>query len=130
VSEDPFFLSVDLVNELHAEGLAEHGGADGIGDPGGLESAVNAPENVFSYEGGDLFEIAAAYAFHIAEAQAYDDGNKRAAVSAALIFLDGNGVNVEAADPMSLYVHMISISSGELDRPGLATKMHELFAGQ
>jgi death-on-curing protein len=35
--------------------------------------------------------MAAAYAFHIAENQPFVDGNKRAALNAALVFLDING---------------------------------------
>jgi len=38
--------------------------------------------------------MAAAYAFHIAEAQSFLDGNKRAGLDAALTFLALNGVRV------------------------------------
>ena len=37
--------------------------------------------------------IAGAYAFHIAESQAYFDGNKRTGVQAALDFLEIDGVD-------------------------------------
>jgi death-on-curing protein len=43
--------------------------------------------------------MAAAYAFHIAENQPFVDGNKRAAIGAALVFLDINGVNVPEGRP-------------------------------
>jgi death on curing protein len=42
-----------------------------------LESAIAQPQKVYFYGEGDLFEIAAAYAFPIAESQAFFDGNKR-----------------------------------------------------
>lgn len=119
-----------MIDVLHSRSLNEHGGLAGIGDEGGLESAICAPQNVFFYEGGDLFEVAAAYAFHIAEAQAYLDGNKRTAVSSALVFLRSNGVQIKQAPPMALYEQMIAIAKGELDRPGLAEKMRELFREQ
>jgi hypothetical protein len=32
---------------------------------------LELPQNVYFYGDGDLYEIAAAYAFHIAESQAY-----------------------------------------------------------
>jgi death-on-curing protein len=46
-----------------------------------------------------LFAIAAAYAFHIAESQAFLDGNKRTALGSALVFLEINGVNIETGVP-------------------------------
>ena len=46
-----------------------------------------------SLSNGDFYEIAAAYAFHVAESQAYFDGNKRTRVQAAADFLDINGID-------------------------------------
>lgn len=43
-----------------------------------------------------MYEIAAAYAFHIAERQAYFDGNKRTGVQAALDFLEINCIDTTA----------------------------------
>ena len=54
--------------------------------------------NTYYYGHGDIFDVAAAYAFHIAQAQAFLDGNKRAGVSAALGFLDINKVRVLTDD--------------------------------
>ena len=82
----PAFLSREIIDALHARSLEAYGGLTGVGDDGGLQSAIFAPQNVYFYENGDLFEVAAAYAFHIAEAQAYLDGNKRTAVASALVF--------------------------------------------
>ena len=49
----------------------------------------------------DLSDIAATYAFHIAQAQAYLDGNKRLRLP-RLSFFDGNGV-VEKSSDMSKF---------------------------
>jgi death-on-curing protein len=69
--------------------------------------------------------MAAAYAFHIAENQPFIDGNKRAALNAALVFLDVNGWVVD--DPgMRLYDAMIGLSSRGLDKHGLAKILREL----
>lgn len=46
------------------------------------------------YRRGDLFDIAAAYLFHIGRNQAFYEGNKRTALHAALTFLDLNGVRI------------------------------------
>lgn len=67
----PFFLSLKQVMVLHRRSLAEHGGVDGLRDPGAVESALASAKNTWLYAGGDTFDIAAAYAFHIAEAHAF-----------------------------------------------------------
>ena len=74
----PAFLSIVEVRAIQTKAIQQFGGTLGIRDTNGLEAAVNHPKNVFFYGNGDLFEIAAAYCFHIAEAQAFLDGNKRA----------------------------------------------------
>ena len=52
------------------------------------------------YFHADLFEMAAAYLFHIAGNHPFVDGNKRVALAAALTFLKMNGLSVagRAAD--------------------------------
>jgi death-on-curing protein len=79
------------------------GGLHGLRSEHGLESAVAQPQNVYHYGGGDLYEIAAAYAFHLAESQAYFDGNKRTAVQAALDFLEINGIGTALLPELETY---------------------------
>ena len=71
---EPRFLSLDEVLYLHDESLARFGGIAGIGNPGLIGSALGSAQNAFWYGRGNVFEIAAAYAFHIAESQAFNDG--------------------------------------------------------
>ncbi|MBX3743285.1 MAG: type II toxin-antitoxin system death-on-curing family toxin [Akkermansiaceae bacterium] len=125
---EPFFLELEQVAAIHQRSLSEHGGSAGVRDHGGLEAAVMQPRNVFHYLGGDLFDISAAYAYHIAEAQACIDGNKRTAIASALIFLEINGVDTTAIDPMELYQPMIDVSAHLLDREGLANLFRRLFS--
>jgi death-on-curing protein len=91
----------------------------------GLESAIAPPQNVCVYGNGDLFEIAAAYAYHLAESQAYFDGNKRTAVQAALDFLEINGVDTGPLPELATYEAMIRVANHELDRSGLAAFFRE-----
>ena len=81
------FLSLDEVHAIHARSLAEHGGSAGIRDSGLIESALASARNTFHYASGDVFDVAASYAFHLAESQAFIDGNKRTGVVAAMVFL-------------------------------------------
>jgi death-on-curing protein len=84
-----------------------------------IESALGSAINTFFYGNGDLFDIAAAYAFHLAQAQAFIDGNKRTGIGAALLFLRGNGVTRWPEDT-ALYDAMIAIAEKRLDKSGLA----------
>jgi death-on-curing protein len=123
---DPFFLSFEQILLIHERQIALYGGKPGVRDRAGLESAVFQPQNVFLYGQGDIYDIAAAYAFHIAQAQAFLDGNKRTAMSAALQFLDINGIHThEATAP--LHQAMIDIANHTLSKAGLATVLRDLF---
>ncbi len=124
---EPVFLLLDEVRKLHARSLAEHGGADGTREPGLVESALASAENTFRYGNGDLFDIAASYAFHIAESQAFIDGNKRTAVASAMVFLARNGVYAQPPK-WELYVAMIAIAKKELDKKGLAEIFRKLVS--
>lgn len=97
----------------------------GIRDENALESAIAQPLNVYLYGDGDLYEIAAAYAFHIAESQAYFDGNKRTAVQAAADFLEINGIDTTPLAELATYKAMIRVASHGLDRSGLAVFLRE-----
>lgn len=119
---EPIFLTLDEVRRLHARSLAEHGGSDGTRDPGLVESALASAKNTFYYAHGDLFEVEASYAFHLAESQAFIDGNKRTAVVAALVFLARNGVYVRP-ETWELYSAMIDVAEKKKNKADLA----ELF---
>lgn len=118
--KEPVFITRVWVDALHYRSLKEHGGQDGIRNDHGLESALAQPKNVFFYGEGDLFDLAAAYAYHIAENQPFIDGNKRTAITAALTFLEVNGVSTSALDNAELYDAMIAIADKRLDKTGLA----------
>lgn len=124
---EPEFLTVEDVLLIHDEQLEAYGGIHGIRDEGLLESAVMMPQASF---GGELlhhglFEMAAAYAFHIAENQPFLDGNKRTALVSALVFLDINGFEI-LDESMKLYDAMISIANKEIDKYDLAELLRNL----
>lgn len=116
---EPDFLEIDEVIQIHTRSLAEHGGSEGVRDMGLVESALASAKNIFYYAGGDLFDVAAGYAFHLAESQAFVDGNKRTAVVAALVFLAQNGVYVQPAT-WELYSAMIDVAEKKKSKADLA----------
>jgi death-on-curing protein len=114
----PIWLDVEILIDLHAEQLALFGGPDGIRDQGMLESALGRPTDKFAYGETDLAALAAAYAFDIARNHPFVDGNKRAAFGALIVFLGLNDVDL-LAPPESATAIILSLASGEVDEDGL-----------
>ena len=123
---EPLFLTLEEVLQIHEQQLNRYGGAHGIRDRGGLESAVAHPQNVSFYGGGDLFEIAAAYAFHIGQAQAFLDGNKRTAIGAALTFLELNDISTATATT-ELYEAMMGLAERRFTKADFAALLRRKF---
>lgn len=123
------FLEIDDVLDLHEESLKRYGGATGLREPGLLDSALASAVNTFLYADGDKFDVAAAYAFHLAESQCFFDGNKRTGIGSALLFLKLNGIPAHGTSAIEkqLYAAMIAIAKHELDKPGLASLLREIF---
>jgi death-on-curing protein len=126
VTEEPEFLTLEEILEIHRDQIDRYGGDEGIRDRGLLESAVAMPRQSFSgnYLHRDIFEMAAAYAFHLAESQAFVDGNKRTGLAAAYAFLTLNGLRLVERDDR-LYEAMIAIGTRRLDKLGLAQVFRE-----
>lgn len=116
---EPIFLTLDEVLQIHARSLAEHGGSEGVREPGLVDSALASARNTFHYGNGDLFDVAASYAFHLAESQAFVDGNKRTAVVAAMVFLAKNGVYAQPSR-WGLYSAMIDVAEKKKTKADLA----------
>ena len=97
------------------------GGLAGVRDAGLLESAVSMPRAAFSGERlhCDLFEMAAAYLFHVVSNHPFIDGNKRTGAAAALVFLLMNGVRLEA-DEEGLEATTRAVARGEADKAQIA----------
>jgi death on curing protein len=115
-----FFLSIEDVLAIHSVQLAHFGGRPGVRDLAALESAVAQAQAGLGAQlfHRDVFEQAAAYAFHISQNQPFVDGNKRTALVAASVFLDLN--EIELAESDDLHDAMIAIAEKRRDKLGLA----------
>ena len=125
---EPIFISREVVLAIHRVSLERHGGLDGLRESGLLDSALMQPEATYYYGQGDLFAIAAAYAFHIAQNQPFIDGNKRTAVGSAYLFLKANGADVDRFDDFEVYDAMIAIAEKRFDKAGLAEIFRRLVS--
>jgi death-on-curing protein len=117
----PLFLTFDEVLALHADQIRRYGGATGLLEAGLLSSALAAPQA--SHEGrflhGTLFEMAAAYLFHICQNHPFLDGNKRTALASCLIFLWLNDYEV-VANPGALADLVLGVTRGAVAKSDVA----------
>lgn len=121
------FLTVEDVLAIHEQQIERFGGTSGLRDSGLLESAVAQPQMAF---GGDylhdgLFAMAAAYLFHLASNHPFVDGNKRIGLSAALVFLDINGVEIVAGTE-DLYDLTMLVAQGESSKALIEAALERL----
>jgi death-on-curing protein len=111
---EPRWLAKEALLLLHRESLRQFGGADGLRDEGLLDSALARPLNRFAYENErNLCRLAAAYAKGIAQNHPFVDGNKRAALAAAGVFLMLNGLRL-TAEPAMATVAVLDLAAGEM----------------
>ena len=116
---EPRWLTLDDIEDIHAEQLALFGGPAGIRDRGALESALGRPMNRWHYENADMRELAAAYAFGIARNHPFVDGNKRTAFAALMVFLRLNRIPF-APPPPDATAAMMALAAGDIDEAGFA----------
>jgi death on curing protein len=95
--------------------IAETGGSVGLRDEGLLESALAAAENRQGYEDADLTTCAATYAYHLTQAHAFIDGNKRIAAAVTETFLESNGSQLAMTDGEVVRL-FLDIAAGLLSR--------------
>ena len=126
-ADEPLFLDVDDVLELHATQLEAYGGSEGLRDRGLLESAVAQPQSWFGGEftHDGLFAMASAYLFHIARNHPFVDGNKRAGLLAAVVFLDINGISIDHPSD-ALYELTMGVAEGRIDKRAVATELERI----
>jgi death on curing protein len=108
---EPIWVPNRAVQIIHDRQIARHGGASGLRDGGLLEGALQRPVNKWQYEDADTFECAAAYAFGIAKAHAFVDGNKRTAFVTSITFLRLNGWQF-VTEPAEGVAFMEDLASG------------------
>jgi death-on-curing protein len=114
--DSPVFLDTQSILEIHSYQISFFGGNPGIRDAGLLESAIAAPINYFNYSPvKNLFDLSACYAFHIGKNHSFVDGNKRVALSAALIFLRLNGISVKIKQRL-IYKSMLELTTSKIDK--------------
>jgi death-on-curing protein len=115
------FLTLTEVLEIHRDQISRYGGTTGIRDIELLKSALGMPAATYGGEflHTDVFEMAAAYLFHLVKNHPFLDGNKRVGAVAALVFLLLNGHDFDA--PEDDFAEMVLlVARGEIDKAEVA----------
>lgn len=104
--------------------IDRYGGIHGLRDEGTLESAINAAENRYNYETEDIAKLAATYAYHLSQAHAFLDGNKRIAAAVAGVFLEINGFWLDASEDEIIEL-FLDLAASKLSREDVEEKFAE-----
>lgn len=89
IANDSHFSFSGGSTEIHQDQIVRYGGQPGTRDLVLLNSALAMPAATFGdvYLHTSLFEMAAAYLFHLVQNHPFNDGNKRTGAVTAIIFL-------------------------------------------
>lgn len=115
------YLSLEQILALHKAQIDEYGGAHGLREVGGLESAAARPRMTFG--GEDLYkdvpDKAAALWHSLVMNHPFIDGNKRIGAMAAELFLGLNGIDLGATDEELIEI-TLATARGEMSAEALA----------
>ena len=117
MTDQPVFLSVEQVLEIHARLVQDFGGDPSVRDHGLLESAVHLPRSTFDAKllHESLPEMAAAYLFHLCMNHPFIDGNKRTALATAEVFLILNELQL-TADNEALHKLTMGVAASRVSK--------------
>ncbi len=120
-SGEPRWVDRLVVEAVQFDLIREHGGMPGLRDEHALEAALARPRQRRAYRAdADLAELAAAYGHGLATGHPFHDGNKRIAFVTMAVFLELNGVQLEAEEPEVVTV-VLALAAGEMTEEELAS---------
>ena len=115
--QQPIFLTLDEVLDLHRESIDRYGGTYEIRDMGLLQSALAMPAASFGgqFLHPDLAAMGAALMYHLVQNHAFVDGNKRIGATAARVFLILNDAKFDP--PLDDYQDLVlAVASGRASK--------------
>jgi death on curing protein len=110
-----------MASAIHELALLEGGGAEGLRDPGLLESALARPLQLLAYAKPTpkIPGLAAAYAWGLIRDHPFVDGNKRTALLVADAFCTTNGYRFEVSEEECVIIFEAA-AAGEIQEAGFA----------
>jgi death on curing protein len=124
------FLRLEIILAIHDDQIRLYGGAYGLRDAAGLDAAFHMPQAQFSgqFLHSTIFQMAAAYGFHLCQNHPFLDGNKRTAGMAMFTFLKLNGLEPIATES-DYYAVMMAVASGNTTKEELADWLQTAMQG-
>lgn len=121
------FLDLDHILRIHSDMIERYGGIAGLHSLDLLQSAVAMPQASFGgkFLHEDLFEMAAAYLYHIVQNHPFLDGNKRTGAAAAIVFLAMNDVRLRN-DEDGLVQLTLAVADGRVDKQEIAAFFRQI----
>ena len=121
MADDLQFLSLEEVLEIHRSVSGGGSPGDGLRQEGILRACLAMPSTRIGgrYAHQDIFEMAAAYLFHIVHQRPFTSSNQAVGVMSALFFLYLHNLEI-TADPQSLAGLVRDASSGKTTKTHIA----------
>ena len=115
------FLLEAIVLAIQEDQIRLYGGRYGVRDAGALDSALHTPQAQFGgqFLHSTIFEMAAAYGFHLCQNHPFIDGNKRTTGMVMFTFLQLNGLEPVASEA-DYYATMMAVAAGQMSKEQLA----------
>lgn len=117
--EDPIWVSVGEVLDIHDQAIESHGGRFGLRSEGLLDQALFRPRHIRFYEDThDIARLTSCYAASVVQIHPFYDGNKRTGWGTANLFAFLNGWKLECGTSVATWM-MLGYASHQLDEEEL-----------
>ncbi|HYE00731.1 MAG TPA: type II toxin-antitoxin system death-on-curing family toxin [Alphaproteobacteria bacterium] len=125
---EPIWLPLEEIIKINAAEVAETGERHLIRDLGLLEGAQARPRTLFSYGVTDVVRLGVALLAGIARSHPFEQGNKRTALTACLVFIEANGYRWTMDDTEEVGVWIVQMVNREISEQALSDLMRPHFA--
>ncbi len=117
--EDPIWVPVEDVLDIHDRAIEMHGGRFGLRSEGLLDQAIFRPKHIRFYEDTkDIARLTACYAASVVQIHPFFDGNKRTGWGTANLFAILNGWVLACDTDVAAWM-MLGYASHQLDEEQL-----------
>jgi len=114
------FLDKEILLHFHADQIKKNGGRPGLRDESLLESALAQPQATHegTYLHKNIYEMAAAYGYHLCQNHPFIDGNKRISLIAMYTFLYVNGYEFKMSEK-EIYLLIMGVANSSISKKEL-----------
>jgi death-on-curing protein len=121
---EPIWITADDVIWINETIVAETGEPHRLSDHSLLESAIQRPaDRWWLGQEDDLLRLATSLLYGLVKNHPFEQGNKRTAMIAALIFLEANGCEWGLPDDGELAAWILELVGDDLSEEELAERM-------